>query len=171
MLARNETIFKWALYSAAAVLCLLLQNALLQRFTIWGVIPFLYPMLAAIPATYEDPAPATVFALAMGVVCDLLLPEAIPCFYTLVFPLTGLTASLLAKSILPAGFLCSLAATAITFLATGVFHCALLLDGNSSQIWASGMFLSLREFCVSAPLIFPVTLLFRWVHHRTHWDD
>ena len=41
MLARNETIFKWALYAAAAFACLLIQWAVLQRFTIWGVIPFL----------------------------------------------------------------------------------------------------------------------------------
>ena len=50
MLARNETIFKWALYAAAAALCFFVQAFVLQRFTVWGVIPFLYPALAAIPA-------------------------------------------------------------------------------------------------------------------------
>ena len=31
MIARNETIFKWALYAAATALCLLIQGGLLQR--------------------------------------------------------------------------------------------------------------------------------------------
>ena len=49
MLARNEIIFKWALYALAAVLCLFVQGALLQRVTIWGVIPFIFPLTAARP--------------------------------------------------------------------------------------------------------------------------
>ena len=77
MLARNEVIIKWTLYALATALCFLLQGALLQRITIWGVIPFLYPMLAAVPATYEAPVPATIFALCVGVVCDVLLPGSI----------------------------------------------------------------------------------------------
>ena len=50
MLARNETILKWAMYAAAAILCLFVQAFVLQRFTVWGVIPFVFPALAAIPA-------------------------------------------------------------------------------------------------------------------------
>ena len=40
MLARNETILKWTLYAAATVLCLAVQEMFFQRFTLWGVIPF-----------------------------------------------------------------------------------------------------------------------------------
>ena len=40
MLARNETIFKWALYAGATAVFFLLQGAVLQRITLWGVIPF-----------------------------------------------------------------------------------------------------------------------------------
>ena len=83
MLARTVTILKWTLYAAAAVLCLFVQGAFLQRVTVWGVIPFLYPLLAAIPATYESPVSGTVFALCVGIFCDLLLPDPIPCLYTL----------------------------------------------------------------------------------------
>ena len=59
MLARNELIFRWFVYSLAALLCLFVQTALLQRFIIWGIVPFLYPLLAAIPGTYEDSISAT----------------------------------------------------------------------------------------------------------------
>ena len=137
MLARNKLIIKWALYAAAALLCLLVQGALLQRITIWGVIPFLYPLLAAIPATWESPVSGTVFALCMGIVCDLLLPDAIPCLYTLIFPLAGLCAALLAQSVLPAGYLCSLAGTAAAFLLTDGFRCFLLWAGGQSA-WQAG---------------------------------
>lgn len=170
MLARNETIFKWTLYTAATALCFLAQGALLQRITIWGVIPFLYPLLAAIPASYEKPVSAAIFALAVGVFCDLLLPGSFPCFYTLLFPLAGLCASLLSQSLLPAGLLCSLSGTAIAFLMTGIFHC-LLLWANGKTAWNAGLFLTLREFCVTAPLTVPVNLLYRAVFRKTHLYD
>ena len=70
MLARNETILKWLRYILAAALCFLIQGAALQRITLWGVIPFVYPLVAVIPATYEDPLFGTVFALVTGVVCE-----------------------------------------------------------------------------------------------------
>ncbi len=170
MLARNEIIFKWTLYAAATALCFFVQGALLQRITVWGVIPFLYPLLAAIPASYEKPVSATIFALAVGVFCDLILPGSIPCFYTLVFPLAGLCASLLSQSLLPAGILCSLSGTAIAFLMTGLFHC-LLLWINGKTAWSAGLFLTLREFCVTAPLTVPVNLLYRAVFRKTHLYD
>lgn len=61
MLARNETIFKWCLYGAATFLCFLAQGAVFQRITLWGVIPFLYPVLAAVVGTLEGrwPGPFT----------------------------------------------------------------------------------------------------------------
>ena len=170
MLARNETLLKWTLYAAATVLCLAVQEMFFQRFTLWGVIPFVYPLLAAIPAAYEGPVPGTVFALAVGVVCDLILPGPLPCFYTLVFPAAGLCAALLAQSWLPAGFLCSLAVTAAAFFLTGCLTALLLwLRGNSA--WGASAFLTLREFCVTAPLTVPATVLYRAVYRRAHRDD
>lgn len=170
MLVRNEIIIKWTIYAAATALWFLVQGAFCQRITIWGVIPFLYPMLAAIPATFEAPVPATIFALCLGVVCDILLPDAMPCLYTLIFPVVGLCASSLAQSLLPAGFLCSLVVTAVAFLLTDLFRC-FLLAMNGVSAWSTGMFLLLREFLVTAPLLIPVTLLYRAVFRKTHVYD
>ena len=72
MLARSATIIKWILYALAGLFWAAVQSALLQRFSVWGVIPFLYPLIAAIPATLEGPTAGTVFALSAGVLCDLL---------------------------------------------------------------------------------------------------
>ena len=170
MVARSELILRWSLYGAAGLLTCLLQGLILQRLSIWGVMPFLYPALAAMVAVREGALPAgAVYALALGAVCDLALPGAIPCFYTLVFPVVGLLASLLSQSVLPAGFLCSLVGTALAFFATGLFHCLLLWVGGKAA-WGTAAFLALREFCVTAPLIIPVTLLFRAVFRKTHLD-
>lgn len=170
MIARNETILKWLLYAAATALCLFLQGGVLQRVELWGVIPFLYPLLAVIPPTFEGPLAGTIFSLAVGAVCDLLLPGPIPCLYTLIFPLAGLCAGLLSQSWLPAGFLCSLTAAAIAFLLTDGFHCLLLWMAGKAA-WEAGSMVALREFCVTAPLAVPVTLLYRAVFRRTHRDD
>lgn len=170
MLARNETIIKWALYAAVSLLCVGVQGAVLQRVELLGVIPFIYPLLAAIPATYESPAPGTIFALATGVFCDLLLPAPLPCFYTLVFPLVGLCAALLSQGVLPAGFFCSTAASIIGFLFTGLFHCFLLwLDGKAS--WSAGMRTAALEALATFPAVFPATVMYRWVYRKTHLDD
>ena len=170
MLARNEVIFKWTLYTAATALCFLFQAALFQRITVWGVIPFIYPMLAAIPATFEAPAPAGIFALCLGACCDLLLPEALPCLYTLVFPVIGICASVISRGLLPAGFRCSLAVSAAAFLLTDLFRC-LILEINGHAAWGTGLFILLREFLITAPLLIPVTLLFRAVARKVHTFD
>lgn len=170
MLARNETILKWLLYALATLLCVFLQSAVFQRLSIWGVIPFLYPLLPAVLATYEGPTAGTVYGLAVGVLCDSLLPGPIPCFYTLVFPLVGLCSALISQSLLPAGILCSLVCSALSFLLTDGFHC-LLLWVEERPAWRVGGFLMLREFCVTVILVIPVTWLFLAVFRHTRFDN
>ena len=170
MLARSATIIKWVLYALAGLACTVVQAAVLQRFTLWGVIPFLYPLIAALPATFEGPAAGTVYALAAGVLCDLLLPSSIPCFYTLIFPLVGLSAGLLSQSLIPAGYLCSAAASLPAYLLTGVFHC-IVLWATGHAAWTAGLSVTLRELCVSLPWSLPMAWLFRKVYRRVHIDD
>ena len=156
MLARNETIFKWALYAGATAVFFLLQGAVLQRITLWGVIPFVFPILVAVLGMYEGPLPASVYALTVGVLCDLLLPASIPCFYTLIFPAAGL--------------LCGVVTSVLSFLLTDAFHCVVLWAGGKAA-WAAGAQVFLREVCVSILLVVPVVLLFSAVFRRTHLDD
>ena len=170
MLARSATIIKWVLYALAGLACTVVQAAVLQRFTLWGVIPFLYPLIAALPATFEGPAAGTVYALAAGILCDLLLPSPIPCFYTLIFPLVGLSAGLLSQSLIPAGYLCSAAASLPAYFLTGVFHC-IVLWATGHAAWTAGLSVTLRELCVSLPWSLPMAWLFRKVYRRVHIDD
>ena len=170
MLARSATIFKWTLYTLAGLVWAVVQAAFLQRVTIWGVIPFLYPLIAALPATFEGPAAGTVYALACGVFCDLLRPSPSPCFYTLILPLVGLAAGLLSQSLIPAGYLCSAAAALPAYLLTGIFHC-IVLWAQGHPAWGAAMSVTLRELCVSLLWSLPMTWLFRRVYLRVHVDD
>lgn len=170
MLPRSATIFKWTLYTLAGLVWAVVQAAFLQRVTIWGVIPFLYPLIAALPAIFEGPAAGTVYALACGVFCDLLLPSSIPCFYTLILPLVGLAAGLLSQSLIPAGYLCSAAAALPAYLLTGIFHC-IVLWAQGHPAWGAAMSVTLRELCVSLLWSLPMTWLFRRVYLRVHVDD
>ena len=170
MLARSATIFKWTLYTLAGLVWAVVQAAFLQRVTIWGVIPFLYPLIAALPAIFEGPAAGTVYALACGVFCDLLLPSSIPCFYTLILPLVGLAAGLLSQSLIPAGYLCSAAAALPAYLLTGIFHC-IVLWAQGHPAWGAAMSVTLRELCASLLWSLPLTWLFRRVYLRVHVDD
>lgn len=170
MSAKNESIFKWSLYAAAALALLLLQSSLLQRITVWGVIPFLYPALAAVLGNYESPVPSAIFGLVLGVVCDLLLPGFIPCLYTLVLPLAGLAGSLIAKSLLRAGLLCALVSTAAAFVLTDLSQCLILWAAGKSA-WGAGLWVMVREFLVTAPWLLLAVPLFSAVHRRVHLYD
>lgn len=170
MLARNELIFKWSLYAAGALLCLSVQCALLQRLTVWGVIPFLFPLIAAVPATFEAPAAAALFSMGVGVVCDLLLPGTPPAFYTLVFPLAGLCAAQLSRSILRPGVICSAVCGVVAFFLTDLLH-ILVLAFAGEAVFPTAAAIFLRETLVSLPAVLPMTALFRRIYQRTHIYD
>ena len=165
MLARNETILKWVLYAAATVLCLAVQEMFLQRFTFWGVIPFVYPLLAAIPAAYEGPVPGTAFALAVGVACDLILPGPIPCFYTLAFFVVAVTVMLIAKHLIVPGLLCAFLVSILSIVLCDLLQ-MLFLSYRAGISLLPALLLMGKELISVAcmPLVyFP----YRWLHKRT----
>ena len=170
MLARNETIFKWALYAGATAVFFFLQGAILQRVTLWGVIPFVFPILAAVMGTYEAALPSSIYGLVVGVLCDLLLFDHLPCFYTLIFPIVGLCAALVSRNLLPADIPCAAINSVLAFLLTDLFHCLLLWFAGQAA-WTAGAWLFLREAAVSILLVIPAALLFSAVFRRTHRDD
>ena len=64
MVARSELILRWSVYGAAGLLVCLVQGLILQRLDLWGVMPFLYPALAAMVAVWEGAVPrGAVYAL------------------------------------------------------------------------------------------------------------
>ncbi len=79
MLIRTEVLMKWLAYGLAAALVCLLQGAVLQYARLFGVMPFLYPLLAAVVAMLEGSSGATASCLAQGEAGDAVRPGPIPC--------------------------------------------------------------------------------------------
>lgn len=161
--------FKWGLYGLAAFVCVAAQMMIFQRIRIWGVMPFVYPLLACIPAMYEGDYFGTAFAIAAGVVCDSLLPGHVPCFYTLTMPLTAWVAGKFSREWLPAGMLCAYVCTLWAYAVHGAARCFFLWAAGKAA-WTPGMWTAVREAAVTIPwAVPPVTLLFRAVADRVEY--
>jgi hypothetical protein len=165
MTPRQETIYKWGLYALVTLLCCVWQGLVLQYVKVLGVFPFVYPILAAVVSTLEGPLSGMIYSLALGVVCDLTISSPIPCFHTLIFPLAGLLAGMLARSVLSSGFFCALVTSVSAFVLTGAFH-GLIFVFTSHAAWAETASVCGRELAISIPWALPVYFLFRLVWHR-----
>ena len=85
----HDTAVKWTAYSAACLLLLFAHALTLSHLRVWGIAPFLPPLLPAVLASMEDRLEGFVFALAFGVLCDLALTAPLPCLITAVTLLAG----------------------------------------------------------------------------------
>ena len=90
-------------------------------------------------------------------------------FFTFVFTLGALAASLLAENLFSPGFLCSLMATAVCYLITALGRCGVYLVRGSAPLGAV-LLTAAAEFLVSLPCLALVFPLFRQVHRRTTVD-
>lgn len=123
----RDTAVKWTAYGAACLLLLFGHGLTLSHLRVWGIAPFLPPLLPAVLASMEDRLEGFVFALAFGVLCDLALTAPLPCLYTIAFPLTALLAALIARSVLQPGILCSLAVSTAAFVLVDLITAVTLL--------------------------------------------
>ena len=171
MLGRTELLFKWLLYAAGVMICWILHGLALQFLDIFGVMPFIFPMLAAVIAMYEGPFSGSICALALGIACDLTIAAPIPCFYTLIFPIIGMLAGLISKNWIPMSFGCALLLSLMAFLLTDGFHCLLLALNGSQHAMSAAFSLTGRETGVSLPFLIPVYFVFRRIHEICHVYD
>ena len=172
MVARSELILRWSVYGGAGLLVCLVQGLVLQRLSLWGVMPFLYPALAAMVAVWEGALPCgAVYALCLGAVCDLALPGSVPCFYTIALPLAAMLAGLLSRGWLSSNLLSALAASALGYLVTGLLHAGVLaVTGHGAFVTA--MAVAGKEFLITLPAMPLLYLLLRFLHGRTRlYDD
>ena len=84
-MGRRDFLFKWLFYILTALGFVLVQVFGLVHIRIWGVHPFLFPVLVSTVAALESAHESAVFALATGAVLDVTMPGVIPCFYTVAF--------------------------------------------------------------------------------------
>ena len=170
MLARNALIFKWSVYIGTIFLAIAFQGIVLQHIVLWGLIPFIYPALVAVMSTFEEAPLSAAYGLILGVMCDTLLPAPIPCFYTLLFPITAIVSSFIAKTLIATGFLCSGVVTVVAFTLSALFHC-LILAARGKPAWEMGFYVASQELALSFLLMIPLTFMFRFIAERARYDD
>lgn len=169
MQPKNFLIFKWAIYTIATFFLCALQSLVLGNIRVMGLTPFLYPMLPAVTAMFEGPRQGGIFALALGLLCDLLLPAPFPGFFTIAFPIGAILSGAFAERLLSRGFACALVVSALGLLAT----CALrmlvqiLLGGQYLGLMAR---ISLGETLLTLPAVVVVLPVYRVIANRCASD-
>ena len=153
----RDTAVKWTAYALACLLLLFGHELTLAHLRVWGIAPFLPPLLPAVLASMEDRLEGFVFALAFGVLCDLALTAPLPCLYTIAFPLTALLAALIARSVLQPGILCSLAVSTAAFVT--------LLAGGRSELSAIAL-RAVQELALSLPLLIVCHPVLAFLHRK-----
>ncbi len=169
MLPKSYLAFKWAVYGLATLLLFTMQSLVLNNIHVYHLTPFLYPMLPAIAAMYEGSRRGPVFALVLGVVCDLLLPSPSQGFYTVVFPVIALFSSMVAENFFAPGVLCGLFVSAGGLLLTGAFRIVeqILSGGGHLALMAET---ALWETLLTLPALLVVLPVYRMVHRRCAVD-
>lgn len=165
MLTRRDLIIKWSVYGAASLLLTLLFSLTLRNVEIFGVRLFLTPLLVAVVASTEDMRSGVVYALVCGVLSDLTVAGTFPCIYTVAFTLAALGVSLLAKSVLQPGVLCSILVTLVTFAVVDAFN-MLALAFKARAAFGAMLGVFLRESLASCLLLVVCHPVLMFLHRR-----
>ena len=163
MLPKSYIIKKWTVYSLATLALFALQHLILNHISILGVTPFLYPILPALVASYEGLKRGSVFALAVGAVCDMLLVGPFEGFYTIIFALIGILSALIGENALSPGWLCGFVVSlmALCIHATAVF--AIFFLSGELHFLLMGR-IALIEIAISLPAMLPALPLYERIH-------
>lgn len=169
MLPKSYLAFKWIIYSMATLLLCALQSLALCHIRVLTVTPFIYPVLPAIVAMYEGPRQGALYAMAFGLLCDLLLPAPFSGFFVLLFPLIGLLSASIGENMLSSGFFCALLVSSLAlFLTSGARVLLHLLSGGEHL--ALMAWVALMETLLTLPSLAVVFPLYRSVHRRCAAD-
>ena len=169
MLPNSYIIAKWTVYTLATLLLAALQHLILNHISLFSVTPFIYPLLPALVASYEGLQRGSKFALAVGIVCDLLIAGPFEGFYTIIFTLIGILAALIGKYLLSPGWLCGLTVSAMALGLTDLARLLLYFLAGELRPFLMGHII-LIEMLITLPTILVALPLYRWIHSRCATD-
>ena len=162
---QGNLFYRWLFYALAVAVLMAVQALVLNGLRVWGVHPFLPPVLVGAVSAWEDRQESLCAAAVFGLLCDLLTPAVIPCFYTLSFAAAALLTGLIAKRLMMPGFLCSAVSALLALLLNSILYALFLSYGHTVPFSAAAL-LTVKELLLSLPLILPVYLLLRPIHLR-----
>ena len=166
-MTQRDYALKWLSYSLATLLLVIVQDMILNRITVWGVHPFILPLIVALAAMWEGNE-GVIFALVFGLLTDLTAKGPIPCFYTLAFFVICAASMLIIKHLIVPGFFCGIVLSVLSIILCDLLQ-ILFLSYNVGISVHSALLLMAKELisAVCMPLIyFP----FGWLHHRAQTD-
>ena len=153
MNVRQTAALKWTFYALATLLLCFFKRVLLGSVTVWGVLPFLPPVLLAVVASFEQPKAAVLSGIVFGALCDLVLPASFPCLYTLAFTLAAMLTSTVMSSLLQQGLARALVSSVLTFAVADLFQSLAMLTRGAAL--PAMLYLFARETLVSCALLLP----------------
>lgn len=166
-MSRRDLTIKWLLYAALTLPFLLIQQYLLNYLEVLGVHPFILPLLGAMVAIFESRGESAFFAVALGVLCDLLMPSVIPCFYTLSFLATALLVGLIVGRVIMPGFPCAFICSAIACVINSFLYLFFLVY-SAKFVFSDALDLIGLELVLSLPAAIVLFPLYRWLYRRIH---
>ena len=169
MLPKSYIITKWTVYGLATLFLASLQHLLLDHLTIFGVTPFLYPMLCALVGSYEGLQRGSKFALVMGILCDILILGPFDGFYTVTFTLVGILAGLIGENLLSPGWLCGFTVSAMGLALVNIARLLLYFLSGDLRPLLMGR-IALTEIIITLPMLIPSLYVYRWIHSRCAVD-
>ena len=164
-MGRRDFVFKWLFYALTA----LVPVFGLVHIRIWGVHPFLFPVLVSTVAALESAHESAVFALATGAVLDVTMPGVIPCFYTVAFLVVFLLARVLSAKVLSQPFFCCMLCGALSIVCTDLLQ-MLFLNSSVSFSVRAALLLMGKELLLTLPLMpliyLPDSKIRRFFHQK-----
>ncbi len=166
---KSYVAFKWSVYALATLLLFALQSVVLNHVRALGVTPFIYPMLPALVAMYEGQEKGSIFALVLGIVCDLFFYGPFEGFFAIAFVILALLSAAVAKNLRSTGFLGGVFIAALALLLTGLMRVAVqaLTGGPYIEIvaWTAAV-----EAAVSLPAVAAALPVYRAIHRKCAVD-
>ena len=169
MQPKSYTVFKWAVYALATLLFFALQGLVLDHVRVWGLTLFLDPILPAVEAMYEGPRRGPVFALVMGLFCDILIWGPFEGFYALSFTIIALISAVIGENMLTPGTFCALLVSVGALLGTGGLRVLVHLLSGGQYVRLTAR-LALGEAIISLPALLLILPVYRTIHRRCAVD-
>ena len=163
-MTRRDQIHKWFVYALGLLPVWILDEFILTRIPLLGVVPMLLPLAAVAVATLEGATAGAGFGLAVGVLFDAVTPGAAGVM-TFAMALVGLGTGLLAQYVLRQDLIGCLICSALALCVIDAGRVAgrlFLVSAPLEPMLAVAGKEILWSLCF-VPLVY---LLFRWVFRR-----
>ncbi|WP_337491401.1 hypothetical protein [Vescimonas sp.] len=148
----RDYVYKWLSYTLVSLLFILVQCFGLVHLRVWGVHPFIFPVLVSTVAALETAHESAIYTLALGLLMDLTMPGVLPCFYTVAFLVVFVATQLLSAKVLSWPFFCCMLCGVLSMVCCSGLS-TLFLQAKVDFTPLSALMLLGKELLLTAPLM------------------